>query len=217
MKKCFRTGGLFLASMALLPFAAQAEASSLPALEPGASLFWNSVYEGSPSNFRERVVAAGEDWVLYETRFEDDWGDDTSLTENLFLLFSGIDYRSCLDGPLPSDAERAALRALRPFKEGDTVELTTVDGSPTVKVGEAVAFFLMGGMRPARRIFIDHEDDTSDENLVVLDEVDVTVAIDWGDKSRDKLMAITSGKADAPTFSQEELGICAPLLFEDDN
>ncbi|MGB3627406.1 MAG: hypothetical protein WA989_16355 [Henriciella sp.] len=195
------------------PFAATAEDAPLPALEPGSSVFWNSIYEGGQSTFREIVVAAGDDWVLFESKFDDQWSEDVTAAENLFLVFSGIDYRSCADGPLPSREERAAVKALRPFKAGDTVELTTPEGSPTVTVGEAENYFLMGEMRPAHKIFVDFEDDEFDENLVVLDDMDLTVAIDWDEQSRDKIMSVTSGKPGAATgFTEEELGICAPLL-----
>ncbi|MEQ9315053.1 MAG: hypothetical protein RLN72_04320 [Henriciella sp.] len=203
-----------LLALSALPFAAAAEEASPPAPQTGSSVFWNSVSSGSQSTFRELVIATGEDWVLYESKFEDAWEfDDMTVTDNLFLLFSGIDYRSCTDGPLPSVEEREALSSLRPFKVGDTVELTTLEGAPVVKVGEAVNYFLMGEMRPAHKIHIDYEDDESDENLVVLDEMDLTVAIDWDETSRDKVMSVTSGNPDAPIgFTEEELGVCAPLL-----
>lgn len=205
---------LALLAFAALPFAAAAEDASTPAPQPGASVFWNSVSDGSTSTFRELVIATGEDWVLYESKFDDAWElEDMTVTDNLFLLFSGIDYRSCTDGPLPSAEEREALKSLRPFKKGDTVELATLEAKPVVKVGEGLNYFLMGQMRPAHKIHIDYEDDESDENLVVLDDTNLTVAIDWDETSRDRVMSVTSGNPDAPIgFTEEELGVCAPLL-----
>lgn len=204
-----------IALVGLVSPTAIAEGTPIPAVEAGTSLHWTSNSGGSAGDFRERVVAAGDDWVLYESVIDDSWGmDGATPAENLFLLFSGIDYRSCLDSKLPTDEERDALIALRPFTPGDTVELASLDTRPTVTVGEAEDYFLMGANRPAHRINFKFADgETPDENLLVLDDADITVVIDWEDGSRDRVMAVRSGGT-APTFSDADLGMCAPILKE---
>ena len=208
----------WLAGLALLGLAspaAIADGTPIPTIEAGTSVYWTSNFGGSVSDFRERVVAVGDDWVLYESIVDDSWDtEDAAPAENLFLLFSGIDYRSCLDSKLPTREERDALIALRPFTPGDTVELTSLDNRPTVTVGEAEEYFLMGANRPAHRINFNFADDeTPDENLLVLDDADLTVLIDWGDDGRDRVMAVRSGGT-PQTFSDADLGVCAPILKE---
>ena len=208
----------FLCSLALVgaPFA-DAQSGDLPELEAGASIFWATSAGVSENTFRERVVAVGEDWVLYESLFEDAWTDeDTPVAERLFLLFSGIDYRGCHEDPLPTPEERAALKSLRPVTPGDKVEIGSLDSAPVITVGEPVEYYLMGKTHPAHRIMLDHQgDDMTDENLVVLDEADLTVVIDWDDESRDKVMSIMRAKREpAAAYTDIELGTCAPIMNE---
>lgn len=206
-----------LAFAMAMPLAAGAEGTGLPEIEAGSSVFWTSYTDGSATSFRERVIAVGEDWVLYESVFEDSYYEPEASSENYFLLFGGIDYRSCYDTPQPSKAERRALKALRPFREGETVELTSLEEKAVVTVGEATEIFLMGQYRPAHRLRIAQEDESADdENLIVLDEVDLTVGIDWDAESRDRVTLFTRAKSKTPPeFTEAELGTCASILNEE--
>ena len=214
------TGRLALAGLAamLATSGAAAQGSSLPAaIEPGASVYWASVYEGGSDPFRERVVATGKDWVIYQTIFEGD-EDKSPSSDDSFVLFSGIDYRGCAEGPLANEAERKAIAALRPFKAGDTVELGSMTQKPVLRVGEATDVFLMGQKRAAHDILIDYEDDELDERLVVLDELPLTVKIEWAENTEDRVMLVSGPKnTELKPIDAGQLGVCAALLGEGQN
>lgn len=203
-----------LAVLACLSWPAAADEPGLPELEAGSSVFWTSSNNGSMDTFRERVVLTGDDWVLYQSIYDSEEDEEMS-PDSLFLLFGGIDYRSCVEAPLPTEAERDAIKALRPFTEGATVELASLEDGPVVKVGAATEYFLMGKTYPAHEVLIDYGDASLDEKLVILDDYPLTVVIDWDESSQDRVMMVSGAKATKitpPTASQ--LGACAAILDE---
>ena len=202
------------AVLASLSCPASADEPALPELEAGSSVFWSASTGGSADTFRERVVLTGDDWVLYQSIFDTE-EDEAMSPDSLFLLYGGIDYRSCFDTPLPTEAERDAIKALRPFSEGATVELASLEDDPVVRVGAATEYFLMGQTHPAHEVLIDYGDEDLNEKLVVLDDYPLTVVIDWDDSSQDRVMMVSGAKTTKitpPTASQ--LGACAAILDE---
>ena len=203
-----------VAALTCLSWPASAEEPGLPELEAGSSIYWSSTFDGSADAFRERVILTGDDWVLYQSIF--DTGEEEVISpDSLFLLYGGIDYRSCFDTPLPTEAERDAIKALRPFSEGATVELASLEDDPVVRVGAATEYFLMGQTHPAHEVLIDYGDEDLNEKLVVLDDYPLTVVIDWDDSSQDRVMMVSGAKTTKitpPTASQ--LGACAAILDE---
>ena len=198
--------GLFVSAAPL----AVSAAPGLPDVGGGSIVYWSSAYEGSSDQYHERILATGDDWVLFKSEFDDDFVE--TETSDLFMIFSGTEYRAC-DETMPTAEERQALAALFPLEEGATVALTSDDGDRTVRVGAATNYFLMGQMHPAHEVFMEFEDEEQNHKLVVLDEKPFTVAIDWNETSSDRVMSITSPK-EAPRSGQtaEDLGNCAAFL-----
>lgn len=191
-----------------------AAAQDIPDVEAGISLFWTSNYEGSESSFRERVVAAGDDWAIYQTLLDDELSD-VAGAEVFYVLFSGIDYRDCSGDPMPGDAERAALAALFPLQEGAVIEETSYPGNPVIRVGGAQDFFLMGETVSAHEVVMDYaenDEDNEDETLIVLSDRPYTVAVDWGDRGMDRVMLIAQSDETPDVPAQDLLGTCAALL-----
>lgn len=186
----------------------------MPDPQAGVSLFWMSHYEGDNSSFRERIVASGDGWALYESLWDDGLDDETG-PDDYFVLFGGIDYRSCADDEMPSEADREAIAALTPYIEGAEASLESMSGSPTIRVGAAVDFFLMGETVAAREIVIDYPEDTedkTDEALTVLESHPYTIKIDWGENSLDRVMLIATSAEPVETPDAGVLGSCAALL-----
>ena len=209
------------AAIALLSIAIAApglagHGQELPAPEAGVSLFWASNYTGDNSSFRERVVAAGEDWAIYESLWDTPYDDGVEPGPgDYFAMFNGIDYRSCSEDEMPSEAERAGLSALRPFEEGTELVLTSLDASPSIRVGAAVDFFLMGKTVQGREVVLDFADDAedkTDEALTVLENDPYTVKLDWGEDGIDRVMLIAQSDTPVETPTAEMLGNCASLL-----
>lgn len=193
-----------------------AHGQEIPAPEAGVSLFWASNYDGDNSSFRERVVAAGDNWAIYESIWEDPYAEDTEPgPSDYFAMFDGIDFRSCSDSEMPTEDERNALSALRPFEEGAEIVMTSLDGSPTIRVGAAVDFFLMGQTVQARKVTLDFPDDAedkTDEALTVLENHPYTVEVDWAEHGVDRVMLIAASDTPVEMPSTEMLGNCASLL-----
>lgn len=191
---------------------AAAQQNNLPELDVGSSIFWSTIYDGTASSFRERLIASGDDWQIFHSIYEG-MEDEPLGPESLFVVYSGIDYRSCGDGALASADERKAVAGLWPLTEGASVALTTLEDPITIHVGEPTEFYLMGQTHPAHTIQIEYGDQDLNEQIVVLDELPLTVRMDWDETSWDKVMSVSGPKtATLETPTAAELGICAALL-----
>ena len=207
-----KEAGAALAMLALAAPGALAQAAPLPGLEAGGSIFWVTQFEGGSDRYRERIVEIGPDWILYETL--SDYEDDMAGPgENMFLIFSGIEFRGCEDDDFPTREERDAMAALYPFTEGASAELNASGDARTVRVGEATEFFLMGAQRKAHKVMIDFGDEELDEELTILDDAPLTVRIDWTDSGEDRVLAIYSASdTPLPEPTADDLGACAGFL-----
>lgn len=200
-----------LIALAFGPTMAQEEQQTIG---PGSSVYWINFYEYDHDQYRELLVAQGDDFAIYKTVSEYEAGD----ASDYFALFSGIDFHSC-DMDMPDAARRQSVASLWPLEEGKSVEITLPDNA-TVAVGAPTEFFLMGETLPAHNVTFDYADneENSDEVLVVLDQMPVTASIRWNETDRDTVMMITKPK-DVPTadLSEETIGACASLLSETKN
>ena len=172
-------------------------------------MFWISNYDGTADQYQEKLIAKGDDFAIYHNISE--WNDGEP--SDYFALFDGIYYQTC-DLDMPTDEERAALTALRPFEPGAQVEITSGDDA-RVTVGEAKDFFLMGRNWPAHEMSLSYknEDGDSEETITVLDDLPLTVAIKWDENSQDTAMLVTRAKAElTPEINQDLIGNCASLL-----
>ncbi|HIG23320.1 MAG TPA: hypothetical protein EYG02_03900 [Henriciella marina] len=203
---------IFAFAAPALPAAGQ----DIPDVEAGVSLFWVSHYDSYDSSYRERIVAAGEDWAIYESLMDDGMAEPgTSGPGDFFVLFSGIDYRSCSEDQMPDTDERARLSALFPLTEGSVMEESSYSGNPVIRVGAAQDFFLMGETRTANEVLIDYpesEADAEDEKLIVLADIPYTVALDWGESGKDRVTLIAQSDETQDVPAPEQLGNCAALL-----
>ena len=200
--------GLILGAPAL---AAGAQDMLEPA--PGVILSWTSHYDDYSSGFREMIVAAGDDWAIYQSLFDDDPAHEVGA-DDYYIVFSGIDYRACVEAELPDEAEREALAALA-LGEQQVLEDSSIQGNPAVRAGEEVDFFLMGETVTAREIVIDFaedDEDNTDQTITVLGAHPYTAKIDWGDGTIDRLMLIAEAETVPDMPPAELLGDCAAFL-----
>ena len=195
-----------------LPAAGQ----DIPDVEAGVSLFWVSHYDGYDSSYRERIVAADEDWAIYQLLADDGISESDEVgPDDFYALFSGIDYRDCSEDAMPDQAERGRLAALFPLKEGSTMEDTTYTGSPVIRIGASEDFFLMGETVSANKVVFDFPEDDEereDETVFVLTDKPYTVALDWGESGRDRVTLIAQSDETQDVPSPDMLGNCAALL-----
>ena len=177
-------------------------------LGPGSVVYWTSVYDGGSDEYREALLAEGEDFALYQMVSE--WAEGGA--GDYFALFSGIYYAPCED-EMPSAEEREAIAGLYPLSPGAKVAIGG-DQGPTFTIGEATEFFLMGRPRAAHKIDVTYAgDDPSEESITVLDDMPLTVAIQWSDGARDSASLVTSPKSVASTPVDTDLiGNCASLM-----
>ena len=203
-------------SIAIAAPALPAAGQGIPDVEAGVSLFWVSHYEGYDSSYRERIVAAEEDWAIYQLLEDDRLSEsDEVVPDDLYVLFSGIDYRSCSEDEMPDEAERGRLAALFPLTEGSVMEETTYTGSPVIRVGAREDFFLMGETVSANKVVFDFPDDDEeheDEIVFVLSDKPYTVALDWGETGKDRVTLIAQSDETPEAPSPDTLGNCAALL-----
>ncbi|MEM6557787.1 MAG: hypothetical protein AAF642_18015 [Pseudomonadota bacterium] len=203
MRAAFAIGALLLGS-------GVADAAPDPPVSfgPGSMLFWTSAQDGNADRFRETLLIEGDDFAIFQTKSDWTTGDETDY----FALFSGIYYNTC-DLEMPNSDERAALAALWPLTEGDTVEIATEQGA-TFEIGAATEFYLMGKRHAAHEISISYlGDDASEETAIVLDDVPMTVAVNWEGGGRDSATLVTRPKSVASTPVDTDLiGTCASLL-----
>ena len=175
---------------------------------PGSTIHWVSASDGNSDRFYERMIAEQGDLQIFQT--VSDWpaGD----ASDFFALFSGVYFVSC-DQDMPSAEERAKIAALWPLTEGAVVDVSTGDGA-TFEVKTPLEFFLMGKWFPAHVVGGKyHGDEESEEDLVILDDVPITVRIDWEDGGRDTATLITRPPAvAAPLEDSGLIGNCATLL-----
>lgn len=180
------------------------------AVGPGSYVYWASVYDGSSDRFREHIRLQGEGFEIYQN--SDEYSDGTPA--DYYALFSGIYYAAC-DTEMPTAEERADLMGLWPLTEGNAVTISS-DVGAIITVGEPAEFFLMGRTWPAHRVSVAYEgDDPSEESVIVLDQVPLTVTIDWEDESSDKVLLVTRPKPEsAAELDPTLIGNCASLLTE---
>ncbi|MEO1305044.1 MAG: hypothetical protein AAFV37_08710 [Pseudomonadota bacterium] len=174
----------------------------------GSELFWVSAYDGGSDRFYESIVAEQADVQIYKTQGEYAAGD----VGDYFALFSGIYVAGC-DGDMPTQDERSAIADLWPLTPGSVVEISSGDGAK-LEVGEPTEFFLMGQSRPAHIITgTYYGEDTSTEEIIVLDDVKATVGIRWQESGQDSVVLVTRPDDPASTFADTDLiGTCADLL-----
>jgi len=198
--------GVLLASSA-----SAGEEASLPFGE-GSTVYWTLAYDGGSDRLIERALISGDDFMIFQTVGDTAVGD----ASDYFALYSGIDYRTC-DETQATAEERAALAALWPLEPGKSAKITSYDDTAlTVRVGEASAFFLMGQMWPAHQLTLDYEsEEETDEELIVLDQLPISVSLKWDATSLDTVTLVTKPSPVAlPDLSQETIGECAALLNE---
>ena len=201
--------------LAIAAPALPAAGQGIPDVEAGVSLFWVSHYEGYDSSYRERIVAAEEDWAIYQLLEDERLSESDEVGPyDFYVLFSGIDYRSCSDDEMPDEAERGRLAALFPLTEGSVMEETTYTGSPVIRVGAREDFFLMGETVSANEVVFDYPEDAEheDEIVFVLSDKPYTVALDWGEIGKDRVTLIAQSDDTLEAPSPDMLGKCAALL-----
>ncbi|MEO1660189.1 MAG: hypothetical protein AAFR51_04315 [Pseudomonadota bacterium] len=203
-----------LAAIAASVFpSALAETDAALPLGPGSALYWQSSFDGSSDQYTETVIAAGEDFKIYKSN--NDFSDHGP--EDFFALFSGIDFRPCNED-MPAAEDRAAAAALWPLEVGKRAEVLANSDNPVkIEILQETNFFLMGQSLPAHVVKIDYQDndETEDEDVVVLDDTKITVRLDWSATSRDALTLVTKPRPDAVyDLSEEAIGACAALLTE---
>ncbi len=174
----------------------------------GSDLYWTSAYDGGSDRFKERMIAENGDVQIYQTDNEFAEG----APSDYFALFSGIYYATC-DLDMPTAEERTALERLWPLTPGSVVEIKSGDGAK-IEVGEPTEYFLMGKRRPAHTVTGKYYgEEESSETLIVLDDVKLTVSINWQDDGKDSVTLVTKPDAVASTYSNTDLiGTCADLL-----
>lgn len=177
-------------------------------VQPGSSIFWTSAYDGGSDNFRETVIAQGDDFEIY--RNDGDWSDGGVADH--FALFSGIYFASC-DTEMPSAEERTEIAGLWPLTSGASVELSNGNGT-RFEIGVSQEFFMMGKTWAAHTITGTYSgDEPSEEALIVLDEFPLTVAVHWEDGTKDTATLVTKPTSVASTLIDTDLiGNCASLL-----
>lgn len=196
--------------MALSLGTASSQSADTIDLGPGSYVFWISNYDGGTDRFEEKLVYGTEELGIYQNLYE---GVEVSPSEH-FALFSGIYFVTC-DSEMPTPAEREAIANLRPFAAGKTATIATEGGAEMV-VGEATNVFLMGRDWPAHRIelsYPDEDGETSNETITVLDDLPLTVRINWDDGTKDTAMLVTRSKENSEFVPDPGLiGNCASLL-----
>ncbi len=175
---------------------------------PGSYIYWTSAYEGGSDRYQEQLIAETGDVQLFKTINEYSEGEPGDY----FALFSGIYFTLC-DTEMPTADERAAIAGLWPLTPGAVVEIKSGDGAK-LEVGEATQYYLMGRSRPAHLVSGTYfGEEESSEVLTVLDDVKLTVGIDWEEGSKDSAMLVTKPNAVASTEVDTGLiGTCADLL-----
>ncbi|MEM5518239.1 hypothetical protein WNY37_14865 [Henriciella sp. AS95] len=175
--------------------------------------YWSSSYEGAQSSYRARVIAVGEDFVLFEPAGGEVWTEEEEdqSAASSFAEFSGLFVRFC-DETMPSAEDRAALAAMWPLKPGDTAAVAGErPGKVTVK--EETEFFFMGENRKAWTVDVEY--DGAIEVSTVLPDYPMIANFIWAEaEGEDRLMAVNSNAA-GPTpedLEAKELGTCASLI-----
>jgi len=201
-------GALAIATLIFGSGAAFAAPDQSIPLGPGSTIYWTSAYEGGTDKFQERLVHDGEDFHIYKTDGEAAANDPSDY----FALFSGIYFTGC-DTEMPNAEERAQIAGLWPLTPGASVDISTGDGAK-YEVGEPQEVFLMGKTRSAHLIKgTYYGEDASGEMLTVLDDLPLTVGIQWDEGGKDTATLITRPNAVASTMVDTDLiGTCASLL-----
>lgn len=175
---------------------------------PGSKVFWVSTMDGSVDRFYESLIAQGEDFEIF--RNDGEWSDG-SVTDH-FVVFSGIYFTAC-DTEMPSVEDRQAIAGLWPLKMGAKVEIGSNSGA-SLEIGAARDFFLMGKNWPAHSITGKYfGDDPSEEEIIVLDDLPLTVTVRWQEGGVDTATLVTPppSVASAPVDT-DLIGNCASLL-----
>lgn len=200
---------LLMAAALIAGASAAADEKNSLAVGPGSYIYWTSAYDGGSEQYQEKMIAEGDGFAVYQS-VNDYQSSDAS---DYFALFSGTYFTTC-DAEMPTEEERKALAALLPFTAGQSVEITSGDGA-RVEIGAATEFFLMGKTWPAHKVAYAYADGdgTTDEDVIVLDQVPVTVSIRWDESSVDAVTLVTRPKSEfEPDLSEDTIGNCASLF-----
>lgn len=178
---------------------------------PGSYAFWAHTYGSSVDRYSEKIVRAGDGYELFELDDEYKSGEPSDF----YALFSGIYYTSC-DDVMPTADERDALKGLFPLTPDKTVQIGTSDDGTKISVQTPTEYFLMGKTWPAHTVKIEYAgEEPSEEVVTVLNDMPITVRIDWDEDSKDTLLLVTKPKPDAtPELDTDLIGNCASLLNE---
>lgn len=176
-------------------------------------MYWTSTSGSGSDKYSETLLVQGDDFAIFRT--DSDWSEGG--VSDHFALFSGIYYNAC-DMEMPTAEERQAMAGLWPLSEGAKVDVSAGKGA-SIEVGATADFYLMGKTRAAHSIKISYQgDDPSEESIIVLDEVPLTVAIIWDDSTRDTTTLVTRPTSAASTPVDIDLiGNCASLLNNQTN
>ena len=208
MRTVLGIGALFLGSGA-----AYAAPDQTISMGEGSAVYWTSAYDGGNDQFHETLLVQGDDFAIF--RSENEWSEGE--VGDHFALFSGIYFITC-DMEMPTKAERTALSEMWPLTEGATIDLSSGDAVAYV-VGAPTEYFLMGKWHAAHTLSGTYQgDEPSEETLIVLDDMPLTVGLHWEDGSRDAAMLVTQPKSVASTPVDTDLiGNCASLLNNETN
>jgi len=187
--------------------AAAAPVDLIP-MGPGSKLFWVSAYDGGTDRFYETLIAQGDDFQIF--RNDGEWSEGGVADH--FAVFSGLHVTSC-DSDMPSLEDRQKLAEFWPLQPGETVTIDSDDGAE-YKVGDAREFFLMGKSWPAHSVSGTYfGDEPSEDSLIILADMALTVSIRWEDLGLDTATLITPSTSVASTpIDTDLIGNCASLL-----
>ena len=177
-------------------------------------LSWTYKFGDSQFTRLSEVVATGEDFVIYDP----DLRYTTGTPGNYVVEFSGVHAQSC-DEPLPSDVDRAVLKAMWPLDEGVTgsVEDVAKPSNYQVKSVEEVSLISSRpGPHLARRV----EGRSGDISMEILvdEKLGVPVAISWSDGGNGRVLEVLEPQGSAAPAAEVEgdLGYCAALFEEEE-
>lgn len=178
---------------------------------PGSHAFWATTYGSSVDRYSEKILKTGDGYELFELHEDYKSGGPSDY----YALFSGIYYASC-DEDMPTADERDALKALFPLMPDKSVQIGTSESGTKISVQAPAEYFLMGKTWDAHTVKIEYTgEEPSEEVVTVLNDMPLTVRIDWDEDSKDTLLLMTKPKPDAtPELDTDLIGNCASLLNE---
>ena len=173
-------------------------------------LSWSYKFGDSQFTKLSVVVATGEDFVIYDP----DLRYSTGTPGNYVVEFSGMHAQSCGD-PLPSEVDRAALKAMWPLAEGvsGSVEDVAKPFRYEVKSVEEVNLISsVPGPHKARRV--EGRSGEISMEMLVYDQFGIPVEISWSDGGIGRVLEIIEPQGSAAPVAEDlgDLGYCAELL-----